>query len=178
MLSLRRHNIFKLKIGKRAVADDVAHVAAIKQALGDKASVRVDVNQAWDEASASRGLAMLEDAGVDLVEQPIAKANRSGLARLAARFIIPIMADEALHGPDDAFDLAQPRRCRRVRGQDRAVRWSCRLPAGWAPSRMPRASAFTAARCSRPASARSPRRTSSRPSRSLPGAPNSSVRCC
>ena len=49
---------------------------------------------------------MLEDAGVDLVEQPIAKANRSGLARLAARFIIPIMADEALHGPDDAFDLA------------------------------------------------------------------------
>jgi muconate cycloisomerase len=106
VLDLRRHNIFKLKIGKRAVADDVAHVAAIKRALGDKASVRVDVNQAWDEAGASRGLAMLEDAGVDLVEQPIAKANRSGLARLSARFIIPIMADEALHGPDDAFDLA------------------------------------------------------------------------
>ena len=107
MLSLRRHSIFKLKIGKRAVADDVAHVAAIKRALGDRASVRVDVNQAWDEASAARGLAMLEAAGVDLVEQPIAKANRAGLARLAARFIIPIMADEALHGPDDAFDLAR-----------------------------------------------------------------------
>ena len=106
MLDLRRHNIFKLKIGKRAIKDDVAHVAAIKKALGDRASVRVDVNQAWDEASASGGLAMLEHAGVDLVEQPIARANRSGLARLAARFIIPIMADEALHGPDDAFDLA------------------------------------------------------------------------
>jgi muconate cycloisomerase len=107
MLDLRRHNIFKLKIGKRAIPDDVAHVAAIKKALGDRASVRVDVNQVWDEAGAARGLAMLEAAGVDLVEQPIAKTNRSGLARLAARFIIPIMADEALHGPDDAFDLAR-----------------------------------------------------------------------
>jgi muconate cycloisomerase len=106
MLALRRHNIFKLKIGKRAVADDAAHVAAIKRALGDRASVRVDVNQAWDEATAARGMAMLEAAGVDLVEQPIARSNRAGQARLAARFIIPIMADESLHGPEDAFDIA------------------------------------------------------------------------
>lgn len=106
MLSLRRHNIFKLKIGKRPVADDVAHVAEIKRALGDRASVRVDVNQAWDEAAASRGIAMLEDAGVDLIEQPVARGNRSALARLAARFIAPIMADESLHGPEDAFAIA------------------------------------------------------------------------
>ena len=44
MLDTRRHNIFKLKIGLRSVDDDVAHVAAIKRALGDRASVRVDVN--------------------------------------------------------------------------------------------------------------------------------------
>src|SRR5690606_34847085 len=40
MLAARRHRIFKLKIGKRSVADDVAHVAAIKAALGDRGSVR------------------------------------------------------------------------------------------------------------------------------------------
>ena len=106
MIEARRHNIFKLKIGKRAVADDVAHVAAIKRALGGRGSVRVDVNQAWDEASAARGMAMLQDAGCDLVEQPIARANRAGLARLAARCDVPIMADETLHGPEDAFDVA------------------------------------------------------------------------
>ncbi len=106
MLDLRRHDIFKLKIGKRAVEADAAHVAAIKKALGSRASVRVDVNQAWDEAHAARGMALLEDAGVDLVEQPIARANRAGMARLAQRFSIPVMADEALHGPEDAFDLA------------------------------------------------------------------------
>lgn len=106
MLDQRRHNAFKLKIGKRAVADDVAHVAAIKRALGGRASIRVDVNQAWDEVGARRGIAMLADAGVDLVEQPIAAHNRAGMARLVARAQIPIMADEALRGPEDAFDFA------------------------------------------------------------------------
>ncbi|KRB80693.1 muconate cycloisomerase [Sphingomonas sp. Root710] len=107
MLDRRRHDAFKLKIGKRALADDVAHVSAIKKALGDRASVRVDVNMAWDETTARRGVAMLADAGCDLVEQPIDRANRDGMARLRAASRVPIMADEALRGPDDAYDFAR-----------------------------------------------------------------------
>ncbi|MBB4368363.1 muconate cycloisomerase [Bradyrhizobium sp. cir1] len=106
MLAKRRHNIFKLKIGLRAWDADVAHVAAIKKALGDRASVRVDVNQAWTEPVARRGIAALEVAGVDLVEQPLPRDNRLAQARLAGRFTIAIMADEALHGLTDAFDIA------------------------------------------------------------------------
>ncbi|MDR3426032.1 muconate cycloisomerase family protein [Silvimonas sp.] len=106
MLEARRHNIFKLKIGKRPVAADVAHVGAIKAALGDRASVRVDVNQGWDEVQADRGMAMLADVGCDLVEQPIARHAVAAMARLSARHAIPIMADEALHGPIDAFAIA------------------------------------------------------------------------
>ena len=107
MLDRRRHNAFKLKIGKREMVEDVAHVAAIKHALGDRASIRVDVNQAWDETGARRGIALLADAGVDLVEQPIARQNREGMARLVARSAVPIMADEALRGPEDAYDFAK-----------------------------------------------------------------------
>lgn len=106
MVTSRRHNTFKLKIGKRSLKDDVAHVAAIKRALGDDISVRVDVNQAWDEPVAKRGIAMLADAGCDLVEQPIAMHNRAGMARLRASSMIAIMADEALHGPSDAYAFA------------------------------------------------------------------------
>ena len=106
MLAARRHRIFKLKIGKRAVEADVAHVAAIKAALGDRASVRVDVNQAWDEPTAARGLAMLEAAGCDLVEQPVAAHLRGAMARLARQFTIPVMADESLTGPASAFPFA------------------------------------------------------------------------
>lgn len=107
LLEARRHNTFKLKIGRRAVEEDVAHVAAIKRALGSRAKITVDVNQAWEEAQAARGIAMLEDAGIDLIEQPISRENRMGMARLAARFIVPIMADEGVTGPEDALELAR-----------------------------------------------------------------------
>jgi muconate cycloisomerase len=106
MLDLRRHNIFKLKIGLRAVRDDVAHVAAIKAALGTRASVRVDANQAWSVTEALDGMRGLADAGVDMVEQPIVAHDKLGLKRLTEANIIPIMADEALHGPRDAFEVA------------------------------------------------------------------------
>ncbi|WP_301182407.1 muconate/chloromuconate family cycloisomerase [Xanthomonas arboricola] len=105
MLDLRRHNVFKLKIGARALADDVAHVAAIKKALGDRAAVRVDVNMAWSESEAARGMAALADAGCELVEQPVATA--AGLARLVRRFPLALMADESLSGPGSAFEIAR-----------------------------------------------------------------------
>jgi len=105
MLDLRRHNIFKLKIGARPLAEDIAHVARIKAALGDRGAVRVDVNMAWDEIEAAHGMAALADAGCELVEQPVATA--SGLARLVRRFPIALMADETLTGPQSAFELAR-----------------------------------------------------------------------
>jgi muconate cycloisomerase len=110
MLSLRRHNIFKLKIGARPLAEDIAHVAAIKRALGDRAAVRVDVNMAWSETDAARGMAALADAGCELVEQPV--ASSSALARLVRRFPVALMADESLTGPESAFEIA------RVHGAD------------------------------------------------------------
>lgn len=106
MLDERRHRIFKLKIGARALAVDIAHVAAIKRALGEHASVRVDVNQAWDNATAARGVAALEVAGVGLVEQPVSRRARHVMRDLARRATVPIMADESLHGPEDAFAFA------------------------------------------------------------------------
>jgi muconate cycloisomerase len=107
MLAKRRHNIFKLKIGRGDPQQNITHVAAIKRALGDRASVRVDVNQAWSETVASRCLPLLRDAGVDLIEQPVALRNTKGLARLARETSVAIMADEALSGPETAFQLAQ-----------------------------------------------------------------------
>lgn len=107
MLEARRHRVFKLKIGKRAVADDVAHVAAIKRALGDRAAVRVDVNMAWSELDARYGLAALADAGCELVEQPVRGAD--ALGRLTGQYPIAVMADESLVGPVSAFEIARNR---------------------------------------------------------------------
>lgn len=107
VLAARRHNIFKLKIGKRAVAEDCAHVAAIARAFEGRASVRVDVNQYWSRAQASDGIARLQDAGVTLIEQPIAGDDIAGMQALCARFDCAIMADEALTGPASAWRYAR-----------------------------------------------------------------------
>lgn len=107
MLEARRHRVFKLKIGKRPVSDDVAHVAAIKKALGDRAAVRVDVNMAWSELDARYGLAALADAGCELAEQPVRSAE--AMRRLTGKYPIAVMADESLVGPVSAFALARER---------------------------------------------------------------------
>ncbi|MEK1870163.1 MAG: muconate/chloromuconate family cycloisomerase [Ensifer adhaerens] len=105
MLELRRHRIFKLKIGARPLKDDIAHVAAIKKALGERGAVRVDVNMAWSEFEAAYGMAALADAGCELVEQPV--ASTAALGRLVRRFPLALMADESLTGPESAFEIAK-----------------------------------------------------------------------
>jgi len=107
LIEARRHKVFKLKIGSHPLADDIAHVRAIRRGLGDDVMLTVDVNQAWDEPTAVRGIAALEAAGVGLIEQPVARRNRRALGRLAARFDVAIMADEAVHDAIDAFDLGR-----------------------------------------------------------------------
>jgi len=107
MLAKRRHRQFKLKIGKRSVQDDIAHVGRIKSALGDAATITVDVNQAWDMHSARWGLKGLQEIGVAMVEQPIPFRQRSDLARLNQQYEISVMADEALRGPADALNHAR-----------------------------------------------------------------------
>lgn len=105
MLDLRRHRVFKLKIGARPMRDDIAHVAAIKAALGDRAAVRVDLNMAWSEGEAAFGIPALADAGCELVEQPVAQT--AALRRLVRRWPVALMADESLTGPESAFEIAR-----------------------------------------------------------------------
>ena len=107
MLERQRHRIFKLKVGAHAPEKDFAHVAAICKAVGDRASIRLDCNQAWDELTATRWLPRLAAIGVDMVEQPVARWNFAAMARLAQASGLAIMADESLNTLSEAFDLAR-----------------------------------------------------------------------
>lgn len=105
MLDVRRHKVFKLKIGAKELKTDIGHVAEIKKAVGDRAAVRVDVNMAWSESQAAWAIPALADAGCDLVEQPV--ASPAALRRLMRRFPVALMADEILQGPESAFEIAK-----------------------------------------------------------------------
>jgi len=110
MLAARRHRHFKLKIGKRDWQSDVAHCAAIFDTLGDEATIRVDLNQAWDFATAKWAVPALAEAGVILVEQPLQVSDTANARALRGMSPVAIMADEALRGgPSSANALAQAR---------------------------------------------------------------------
>lgn len=106
LLAEGRHDAFKLKIGARDLATDIRHALAIKSALGDEVSIRVDVNQAWDLTTAVKGMRQLQDGGIDLVEQPIPLWDRQGLITLSQRFEVPILADEVVGTSHDGYALA------------------------------------------------------------------------
>jgi muconate cycloisomerase len=103
------HASIKLKMGALEPAADTARVETIASSLAQATSVRVDLNGAWDELTATRLLPRLEQAGIDLVEQPIPAWDVDGLARLSALLRIPVMADESLRSDHDALTLAARR---------------------------------------------------------------------
>jgi muconate cycloisomerase len=103
VLSQKLHRGFKIKVGGRDVESDIAHVSKIAKAVAGRGTLRIDANQAWDELTATKAIAALEAIGVTLIEQPLPKTNLEGMARLAARFDVAIMADEAVATPQEAF---------------------------------------------------------------------------
>lgn len=105
LLAAGRHQSFKLKMGAAAPKQDVERVLAVARALGESASIRVDLNTAWDELTAQRWLPVLEDGGIDLIEQPVPGWNLAAMARLSQRLTIPVMADESLRSTHDAVEI-------------------------------------------------------------------------
>jgi L-Ala-D/L-Glu epimerase len=57
----------KLKVG---IGDDAARVAAVRAAIGQRTTLRLDANGAWSTEQAIRNIEALEPAGLELVEEP------------------------------------------------------------------------------------------------------------
>lgn len=93
---------FKLKLG---TGDDAAQVRAVREALGPRARIRIDVNGAWDLETAKRVLAEIESYEIELAEQPVATVEQA--VELAASTPIPLAADESVESRDDAERVAE-----------------------------------------------------------------------
>lgn len=99
------YSIFKVKIGRGDPAHDLARIAEMCGALGDRAEVRVDVNQAWDLRTARRWVPQLAEAGCALIEQPVGANDLRGLVALQGLTRAPIMADESVMTDHDLLEL-------------------------------------------------------------------------
>jgi len=86
----------KLKVGGRAVEEDVRLVRALGRVLGDAVYLRLDANRAWgfeEAAGFARGVA---GVGFEYVEEPLADPAR--LPELVRGFGVPVALDESLVG--------------------------------------------------------------------------------
>lgn len=97
----------KLKVGGPRVEDDVAKVAAVREAIGPAMDLRVDANQGWDVPTAVRALRAMEPYRIQFAEQPVARHDLEGLRAVRRAVSIPVMADESVFRATDALRLAR-----------------------------------------------------------------------
>lgn len=80
-------------------ADDIARVAAVREAIGPDGQVRVDANGRWNVGQAELMLTALEEFDLEYAEQPC--ATLAELAELRKRVGVPIAADESIRRAED-----------------------------------------------------------------------------
>ncbi|WP_121194814.1 o-succinylbenzoate synthase [Motilibacter peucedani] len=99
----------KVKVAERgqSLADDVARVAAVRDALGKQGRIRIDANGAWDVDVALRSVRALDIAagGLEYVEQPCASIEE--LAAVRRRLDVPVAADESVRLSDDPLRVVR-----------------------------------------------------------------------
>lgn len=95
------YDTLKVKVAAApgGVAEDVARIRALREAVGPAIALRLDANGGWDAPSARDALAALASLEIEYVEQPLPREDVSGMARLAAESPIPLAADESAESP-------------------------------------------------------------------------------
>ncbi|WP_449385769.1 o-succinylbenzoate synthase [Cellulomonas soli] len=99
----------KVKVAERgqSLADEIARLEAVRDALGPGGAIRVDANAAWDVETAVTRLAALDRAagGLEYAEQPVPSVD--DLAALRRRTQVPIAADESIRRAADPLAVAR-----------------------------------------------------------------------
>jgi O-succinylbenzoate synthase len=84
----------KVKVGEpgQDPAQDEDRLRAVRDALGPSGKIRIDVNAAWDLATAAARITVLEEFGLEYVEQPVATIE--DMIALRGMVGTPLAADE------------------------------------------------------------------------------------
>ncbi|MBE7325557.1 o-succinylbenzoate synthase [Nocardioides sp. Y6] len=95
----------KVKVAEpgQTLADDLARVEAVRDALGPGGRIRIDVNGLWGVDTATTSIPLVDRAagGLEYVEQPCADVE--DLARVRRRVDVPVAADESIRRAEDPY---------------------------------------------------------------------------
>jgi L-alanine-DL-glutamate epimerase-like enolase superfamily enzyme len=87
----------KIKVGKSDWREDAQRVRAVRRAIGDDITLMCDANQRWDLSTAGQLLPVLEEVGMDWIEEPLHADALDGHARLQRDTRVDIAAGESLY---------------------------------------------------------------------------------
>lgn len=125
----RGYTAIKLRLKEDTIAKDIAHVAAVREAVGDRMEIMVDANQAqepgtpgaensplWTYERALATARELANYNVAWLEEPLGRYQIGDLKKLTANTDVPIAGGENnvfLHEfkwlmDEDAYDVMQP----------------------------------------------------------------------
>ncbi len=104
---------FKLKVGTNE-NQDVANLAALRRAVGERSTIRLDGNEAWEPKEALSIIKRFLEHCPDHVEQPVPAWNLEGLKFVHSHTSVPIVADECILTPKDTMRVARMEACDRV----------------------------------------------------------------
>jgi mandelate racemase len=110
------YTAYKLRAGSGDWRADVERVRRVRELVGPRMTMMLDVNQAWDVTTAIRAAQALEPLELRWLEEPVDAEDFEGLAAVRRKARIPIAAGETVYGvaPFDAMvragsvDVLQP----------------------------------------------------------------------
>ena len=101
----------KLRLGRERIRDDLATLEAVRNAVGEDMHLMIDFNQGLHLGEALQRCHMIDDLGLDWIEEPIVYDNFDGYAQLAAELKTPIQIGENFYGPRDLHNALRSKAC-------------------------------------------------------------------
>ncbi|AJG24560.1 mandelate racemase/muconate lactonizing enzyme family protein [Cupriavidus basilensis] len=101
----------KLKVGRARASEDVARLAAVRDAVGDGFELMVDANQCFTAAEAIRRAPHYAELGIAWFEEPLPADDIGGHVRLAASTSVPIAVGESLYSPGQFAEYVRQGAC-------------------------------------------------------------------
>lgn len=101
----------KLRLGRERPRDDLATIAAVREAVGEDMQLMIDFNQGLNLAEALHRCHMIDELGLAWIEEPIVYDDLDGCAQLAAELETPLQIGENFYGPRELMKALQRKAC-------------------------------------------------------------------
>ena len=101
----------KIKVGRPHVAEDMARLSAVRDAVGAEFEIMVDANQAFSVAEAIRRARHYETLDLAWFEEPLPAEDIDGHVRLSNATTLPVAVGESIYHPSHFREYLQRRAC-------------------------------------------------------------------